>query len=265
MYCDAHCHINSPELFADAEGVTRRASEAGVTRMLVAGSDIESSRLSVELSHTYEREGVYATVGVHPHDAKTIIGNVLPEELTRLADDRRVVAIGEAGLDYFYDHSPRDVQARVFALQIEWALKIGKPLVIHIREAKPENAGSGGAMKDALSLLRSGGHGQLMFHCYAGGLEYLPAMSELDAYVSIGGPVTWAKGDELRRVVAKIPEDRLLCETDSPYLAPKPHRGKLNEPAFVRYVYETIAEARGVETEHLARAVAENAGRLFGW
>jgi TatD DNase family protein len=233
--------------------------------MLTAGSDLESSRLSVELSHKYADLGVYATVGVHPHDAKTVLSDALPEELTRLAEDARVVAIGEAGLDYFYDYSPRDVQARVFSLQIEWALKVKKPLVIHVREARPENAEGRIAMEDALTLLRNTPHGRLIFHCYAGGLKYLPAVCELDAYISIGGPVTWDKSGELRAVAAKVRGDRLLCETDSPYLAPKPHRGKTNEPAFVRYVYEAIAAVRGMEVEHLARAVAENAERLFGW
>ncbi|GHT01715.1 TatD family hydrolase [Synergistales bacterium] len=265
MYCDVHCHINSPELFIEAEDVIQRASDAGVTRILIAGSDFFSSKVAARLSREYKERGVYATVGVHPHDAKTVLGDSLPEELTRLAKNKRVVAIGEAGLDYFYDHSPREVQARVFALQIEWALKIGKPLVIHIREAKPKDAKGMSAMEDALKLLRDTSHGSLMFHCYAGGLKYLPIINELDAYISIGGPVTWTKSDELRQVAAKVPEDRLLCETDSPYLAPKPHRGKINEPAFVRYVYEAIAEARGVDIDYLARAVAENAKRLFGW
>ena len=265
MYCDVPCHINSPELLSDAESVIQRANDSGVTRLLIAGSDLESSTTAVELSHTYEREGVYAAVGVHPHDAKTVLGDSLPDELIRLSNDSRVVAIGEAGLDYFYDYSPRDIQAQVFALQIEWAFKIGKPLVIHIREARGEDALASSAMEDALSLLRGKPHGSLMFHCYAGGLKYLPAMSELDAYVSIGGPVTWAKSDELRSVASEISEARLLCETDSPYLAPKPKRGRTNEPAFVRYVYETIADARGETVERLARGVAENARLVFGW
>jgi TatD DNase family protein len=284
FFIDAHCHINSEQLREDAPGVVRRAAEAGVKRLLVAGSDTESSAEAVELARVYRNEGVYAAVGVHPHDAKILTGKAaLPEKLLRLADDPRVAAIGETGLDYYYDHSPRDVQRDAFRLHIAWAARTGKPLVIHVREARvpdvrvPDagvrDASSGrgaaenAAMEDALNLLRETPERNfpLLFHCYAGGLEYLDAMRELDAYLSIGGPVTWPKSDELRQTVSRIPEDRLLCETDSPWLTPLPHRGKTNEPAYVRFVYEAVAEARGLSADALARALDANASRLFGW
>jgi TatD DNase family protein len=268
FFIDAHCHINSEQLREDAPGVVRRAADAGVKRILVAGSDIEDSAEAVRLAHTYKNEGVYAAVGVHPHDAKILAAASdtvrLPEELLRLADDPRVVAVGETGLDYYYDHSPRETQKDSFRLHIAWAAETGKPLVIHVRDALPDRS----AMEDALSLLKETGEKRdfpLLFHCYAGGLEYLDAMRELDAYLSIGGPVTWPKSEELRETVSRIPEDRLLCETDSPWLAPRPYRGKRNEPAYVRFVYETIAEVRGLSVEALARAVDANAARLFGW
>jgi TatD DNase family protein len=270
---DAHCHINSEQLREDAPGIIRRAAGAGVKRLLVAGSDPATSAEAVELAHVYEREGVYAAVGVHPHDSKILTGTALggaalPEELLRLADDPRAAAIGETGLDYYYGHSPRETQRNAFRLHIAWAEKTGKPLVIHVRSAATENtATENSAMEDALNLLKeaAGRTFPLLFHCYAGGLEYLSAIRELDAYISIGGPVTWPKNGELREVASQIPENRLLCETDSPWLAPKPHRGKLNEPAYVRFVYEAIAEARGLSVDGLARAADVNAARLFGW
>jgi TatD DNase family protein len=268
FFIDAHCHINSEQLREDAPGVVRRAAEAGVRRILVAGSDAESSAEAVRLAHTYKNEGVYAAVGVHPHDAKILTASPgaslrLPEELTRLADDPRTAAVGETGLDYYYDHSPRETQRDAFRLHIAWAAQTGKPLVIHVRDAPSGRD----AMEDALNLLKGSAAKKfpLLFHCYAGGLESLDAMKDLDAYLSVGGPVTWPKNDGLRETVSRIPEDRLLCETDSPWLAPKPHRGKRNEPAYVRLVYEAAAEARGVSADELARAVDANAARLFGW
>lgn len=261
FFIDAHCHINSDQLRKDAPGIVRRAAEAGTGRILVAGSDLASSLEAVELAHTCKNEGVFAAVGIHPHDAKTA-ANALPDELIRLADDPsgRVVAIGEAGLDYYYEHSPRDVQQNVFRMHIEWARQAGKPLVIHVRDA----------MEDALSILNGMPFDvsvelKLLFHCYAGGLEYLNAMKDLNAWMSLGGPVTWNKSDDLREVAARIPEDRLLCETDAPWLTPKPFRGKLNEPAYVRFVYQTIASVRGVSVEALANTVDANAECLFGW
>jgi TatD DNase family protein len=261
FFVDSHCHINSEPLRADAPGVVRRAAEAGVGRILVAGSDPATSAEAVELAHVYRNEGLFAAVGVHPHDAKMLNGaDELPESLLRLADDPRVAAIGETGLDYHYDHSPRDAQKASFRLHIAWAAKVGKPLVVHVREA----------MEDALAILRNTPETvPLLFHCYAGGLEHLDAMRGLDAYLSLGGPVTWAKNAETRKTAAQIPENRLLCETDAPWLTPEPHRGKLNEPAYVRFVYERIAAERGLsvsgDADALARAVDANAARLFGW
>lgn len=261
FFLDTHCHINSDQLRGDAEGIVRRASNAGIRRILIAGSDLSDSLEAIALARTYASDGVFAAVGVHPHDSRTVRDG-LPEELTRLPEEfsRHVVAIGEAGLDYYYDHSPRDVQREVFRMHIEWAHRIGKPLVIHVRDA----------MEDALAVLRdmpfdAAREMKLLFHCYAGGLEYLDAMKGLDAYISVGGPVTWEKSVELREVVALIPENRLLCETDAPWLAPKPYRGKLNEPAYVRFVYETIAAVRGVTLDELTKAVDANADRFFEW
>lgn len=256
FFIDTHCHINSDQLRADAEHIVERAKNAGVKRILVVGADLRSSIEAVRLACRYKQEGVYAAVGVHPHDAKTVEFG-LPEELLRLADEERVVAIGETGLDYYYDHSSRDVQQNVFRLHIAWASQVGKPLVVHVRDA----------MEDALGIIRNADPKglKLLFHCYAGGLDHLEDMKELDTYMALGGPVTWPKNGELREVAARLPENRLLCETDAPWLTPAPHRGKLNEPANVRYVYEAVAAARGVSLEVLARLVDANASSFFGW
>jgi TatD DNase family protein len=257
FFIDTHCHINSDQLRAEGAALVQRAGESGVARILVVGADLATSLEAVELAHAYEPQGVYAAVGVHPHDAKTVEKG-LPEELLNLARDPRVVAIGETGLDYHYDHSPRQTQQKVFLMHLEWAMNVKKPLVIHVRDAMPD-------MLELLEKTPAASKMPLIFHCYSGGLEYLSAMRDLDAYLSLGGPVTWPKNDELRAVAARIPEDRLLCETDAPWLTPKPHRGKLNEPAYVHFVYEEIARSRELSVEGLARIVDENAASLFGW
>lgn len=259
MLIDSHCHLNSDQLRGDADALVRRAAEAGVGRMLVVGSDLEDSREAVAMARRYEADGVFAAVGVHPHEAARYADG-LPEELLALASDERVVALGEAGLDYYYDHSPRGVQRSVFRMQLDWAVRVKKPLVLHVRDA----------MDDVLSILDELGPGtlrglKLLFHCYSGGLAYLDGVLALGAWCAVGGAVTWARSDELREVVARIPADRLLLETDCPWMAPRPFRGRLNEPAYVRYVYEAAAAARGVAPEALAGQMEENARALFGW
>lgn len=252
---DTHCHLNSPQLRAETPCLLANARSAGIGRLLVVGGDLPTSVEAVALARLHA--DVYAAVGIHPHDASTAEDG-LPPELLELARGARVVAVGETGLDYHYDHSPREVQKEVFRRHIAWALCADKPLVIHVREA----------WEDTLELLRASEAGKvpkMVFHCYSGGLEGLEAARGLDAYLSLAGPVTWTKNDALREVAGRIPEDRLLLETDAPWLTPAPYRGKRNEPAYVRYVYETVASVRGVAPEVLARQVDANAARLFGW
>lgn len=229
--------------------------------MLTVGSNLSTSLEAVKLAEMYRDDGVYATAGIHPHEAVTAADG-LPGELLKLAEARGVVAIGETGLDYYYNHSPRGVQRDVFRMHVDWALKTNKPLVVHVRNADSDTQ----AMDDALAILESMPKKlELMFHCYAGGLRYIDAMEKLDAYISIAGPVTWSKSDELRAVASAVTEERILCETDSPWLAPQPNRGKLNEPAYVRFVYETIAEERGLALDDFVRVVDANAANFFGW
>ena len=259
---DAHCHINSTQLRKNVSSVISRAAGAGVKRMLTVGYNLRNSAEAAELAAKYGTGGVYATAGVHPHDAATVAGG-LPDELLKLAEAPGVVAVGETGLDYYRDLSPRDVQRKVFRMHIDWALEAKKPLIIHVRN--PD--GNSLAMDETLKILDLVPDKPiLMFHCYAGGLRYKNAMKKLDAYISIAGPITWPnKGDELKAVASAFPKERILCETDAPWLSPQPYRGKLNEPAYVRFVYEAIAQARHLALDDLARAVDANASRFFGW
>ena len=247
---DSHAHLDSHKFDGDREAAIERAREAGVVAILNAGGDLASSRAAVALA---ERHGfIYAAVGVHPHDARTVAPAVL-DELRALSRHPKVVAIGEIGLDYYRDLSPRPVQRQAFADQLALAAELGLPVVVHSRDA----------LDDVLAALR-GWEGTGVLHSYSGGPERLEEVMELGFSIGISGPVTFPKAEPLRAVAAAVPLERLLVETDCPYLTPVPYRGRRNEPAYVRYVAEAVARARGMEAESLARAAAGNARRLFG-
>ncbi|MCX7681428.1 MAG: TatD family hydrolase [Anaerolineae bacterium] len=248
MLVDSHAHLSFAQFDADRDAVIRRAREAGVTAILEVGADLESSRAAVALAERYTF--IYATVGVHPHDATALTPGALAE-LRALASHPKVVAIGEIGLDYYRDLSPRDVQRRAFEAQLALAAD-GRPVVIHCREA----------LDEVLAILR-GWKGSGVMHSYSGGPGRLDEVLALGFCVSLSGPVTFPKSERLRAVAAAVPLDRLLVETDCPYLTPEPYRGRRNEPAYVRYVVEAVARARGLSAEAVARATAENARRLF--
>lgn len=246
---DSHAHLDFPPYDGDREETVARAREAGVVLILNVGADLESSRASVDLAGRYDF--IYAAVGVHPHDAKTLTPDALAE-LHALARQPKVVAIGEIGLDYYRDLSPRPVQREAFARQLALAEELGLPVILHCRDA----------LDDMLAILR-GWKGTGVVHSYSGGPGRLDEVLALGLSVGISGPVTFANAHRLREVAARVPLDRLLTETDCPYLTPEPHRGKRNEPAYVRYVVEAIAGARGVPAETVAQAALENALRLF--
>ena len=265
MLIDSHCHINSEELRADAEALVLRAAGAGVGRILLVGCDLENSLEAVQMAHRFADRGAWACTGIHPHEASRFADG-LPDALLELAGDDRVCALGEMGLDYYYDLSPHEVQREVFRRQLEWAAEADMPVVLHVREARQEE-GSGGAMEDALAILGDFPGLRLLFHCYSGGLKYLDEVLSRGALCALGGAATW-KGrgsDALREVLQRVPEDRLLLETDCPWMAPAPFRGKLNEPSWVARVYETAAQVRGVSVDVLARQVAHTAARFFNW
>ncbi len=253
LYIDSHCHLN-PEHFPEgADPAIARAHEAGVSHLIVVGGDVASSADAVRTARSHERDGVYAVVGVHPHEASSVTSG-LPEDLLALAREKTVRAIGETGLDYYYDLSPREVQLSVLSMHLEWARKEKLPLVFHVRDA----------YDDMLAVLRSEGCGLTgVIHCFSGTREHAAAFLDMGYFLSFSGPVTYKKNEDLRSIAAQVPGDRILCETDSPYLSPQKTRGKRNEPANVVDVYETVARVRGVPVEELAIRVRENAFRLF--
>ncbi len=246
---DSHAHLDFPQFDADRGTAIERAREAGLVAILNVGADLASSRAAVALAERYDL--IYAAVGVHPHDAKTVTPAVL-DQLRALARHPKVVAIGEIGLDYYRDLSPRPVQRRAFADQLALAAELGLPVVVHSREAHD----------DVLAALR-GWDGVGVLHSYSAGPERLDEVLSLGFAVGISGPVTFPNAHRLRKVAAAVPADRLLVETDCPYLTPVPHRGRRNEPAYVRYVVEAVARARGLPPESVAEATARNAARLF--
>jgi len=256
---DTHAHLDFRQFDADRGAVIERAQSAGVAAMVNVGTDLASSRRAVALAA--EHEQIYAAVGMHPHDAKRLDGAALAD-LRELAQQPRVVAVGEIGLDFYRDRSPRDVQRRAFRAQLAWAGKMGKPVVIHDREAHDEIMGI--LTNWAQGLQGSSLTGRLgVLHTFSGDLAMAERAVELGFYISISGPVTYKNAHRLAGVVQALPLDRILVETDCPFLTPHPHRGKRNEPAYVRLVAEKIAALKGISFDDLAKATTANAQRLF--
>ncbi len=252
MLIDTHCHLQDPDLLPDIEGVLRRAQEAGVEKMVCVGYDLPSSRAAVQLAQRYKP--VYAAIGIHPHDAKTY-SPAVEKELRQLAANPKVVAIGEIGLDYYRDLSPRDLQKDVFIQQIHLAQSLKKPIVIHDRDAH----------EDTLKILREEKGGQYggVMHCFSGHLPMALELVKMNFYISFAGPLTFKNNKKGQEAAANIPMDRLLVETDSPYLSPEPKRGKTNEPAFVRYTAQKLADLRGKTLEEVAYLTNLNAHKIF--
>ena len=250
MLVDTHCHL---DMFEDLNAVLERMREAGVDRAVTIGVDRASSEWAVRAAT--ERAELWATVGLHPHDAKDRTDDLMAR-LEELATQPRVVAIGEAGLDYHYDNSPRDVQRAVFAEQIRMALRARTGLVIHTRDA----------WDDTFAILeREGVPERTVFHCWSGDAEHARRAVEMGAILSFSGTVTFKNAASLREAAQATPIENIVVETDSPFLTPHPHRGKRNEPAFVRLVADAIAILKGIPGEQADRALSENAGRLFVW
>lgn len=260
MLIDTHAHLDFSKFDGDRPAVIERARAAGVDVIVNVGTDLASSRRAVDLAEQYEC--VYAAVGVHPHDAKRLDGAMLAQ-LRELAQNPKVVAVGEIGLDYYRDLSPRDVQRRAFQAQLAWAARLGKPVIIHDRDAHDEimDALTGWARGLDNSPL-AGRPGVL--HTFSGDLAMARQAIDLGFYISISGPVTYKNARQLPEIVKALPLDRLLVETDCPYLAPDPYRGKRNEPAYVRLVAERIAELKGIPLDELATTTTANARHLFG-
>jgi len=257
MFVDSHAHIDGEDFDADRDEVVSRARAAGVRAIMNVGTgDPHSDGLERAVAVAERYEGVFAAVGVHPHDAKLYDEEAERRLLSLTKKGGRVVAWGEIGLDYHYDHSPRDVQREVFARQLRLAREASLPVVIHSREADDETI-------EILSRELEGSERAGVLHCFGGGPRMAEAALALGFYISFAGNVTFKKADALREVALTVPAERLLVETDCPFLAPVPHRGRRNEPSYVVETARFLATLRGVGPEELGRATAENFCRLF--
>ena len=239
---DTHAHLDALD---DASAALARARETGVTRVIAIGSGLKSARATRALARA--DGSVFVALGIHPHQAAE---NESLADLRDLVDDR-VVAVGEIGLDFYRDYAPRDEQHRVFEAQLQWASELGKPVIVHTR----------GADEDTAAML-AGFDGRVVLHCFSTP-ELLPVALERGYYVSFAGNVTFPKAQELRDAAARVPTDRLLAETDCPYLAPQPVRGKRNEPAYVVHTVAALAQRRGEDAAELARRIDANAREVF--
>ena len=266
---DTHTHLDFPQFKSDRERVIERATTAGVRAMVDVGTDLASSQAAVTLAEAYPP--IYAAVGVHPHDAKTLTGETL-KELRALAIHPQVVAIGEIGLDFFRDLSPRDKQHQAFQQQLALASKIGKPVIIHDRDAHAEVMATlrrwacperSRRVEDSHQPSAMSHQPVGVLHCFSGDLAMAQEAIELGFYISIAGPVTFKNAQGLRELVRQLPLEKLLVETDCPYLAPHPHRGKRNEPAYVKFVAQEVARIKQLSPEAIARITSANAQALF--
>lgn len=257
MFVDSHAHIDGPEFDADRDEIIERAHDSGVTTILNVGTGDPHSGVferAVEVGRKYPT--VYTAIGTHPHDARFYDDAAEQKTKSLIQTGERVVAWGEIGLDFHYDNSPRDVQMEVFKRQLRQARECDIPVIIHTREAE----------RETIEILKSDYDGATrkgVFHCFSGSKDLALRALELDFLISFSGIVTFKKAEELREIAKEVPLDRLLVETDCPFLAPVPYRGKRNEPAYVVEVARCIAELRGVETEEIARITTENFKRFL--
>lgn len=262
-WVETHAHLDDRRFDGDRAAVIARAAEAGVVQLITVGADLTSSRRAVGIAEAHP--DIYATVGVHPHYAAGVHRETLAE-LRRLAEHPCVVAIGEIGLDFYRDLSPRDVQRAAFESQLALAAEVGKPVVIHIRDRK----GREEAYEQTLAILRSwrvahpSARPPGVLHCFSGRLEFAQEAMSLGFYIGVDGPVTYPNAKSLQATVAALPLARLLLETDCPYLTPQPRRGRRNEPAYLPYIGHKVAALHACPPTEVARTTAANARLLFG-
>lgn len=257
MFIDSHAHIDGPEFDADRDQVIKRALAAGVTKILNVGTgDPHSDAFERAIELGKQHDCIFTAIGTHPHDARHYDDSAENKTRQLITQSSGMIAWGEIGLDFHYNNSPRDVQMNVFARQLRGATQLGVPVIIHTREAETQTI-------DILKSDYEGANHRGVFHCFSGSLELAKKALDLGFYVSFSGIVTFKKADELRTVAAYVPSDRLLIETDCPFLAPIPFRGKRNEPSYVVEVARGLAEARGETLEEIAQATTLNFFRCF--
>lgn len=260
---DTHAHLDHPQFDADREAVIQRAASVGVRTIITVGADWVSSRQSVALAE--DHVGLYAAVGVHPHEATSVGPNDL-DTLRQLAIHPQVVAVGEIGLDYYREHSPPAAQRAIFEAQLEMAAQLGKPVIVHLRD----KSGSWAAYEEGLDIL-SRWAGRLpagragVLHCFSGDLKTAQAAIELGFYLGVDGPITYPQAGDMRALIAQIGMERLLLETDCPYLSPQFRRGRRNEPAYLLQIAAGVAGVLGSTVEQVASITTRNAKTLFTW
>jgi TatD DNase family protein len=254
MFIDSHAHLDVPQYDADRAEVIDRALGAGIDTMLeICGSDVGKGSLDIGIKLAEEYSFIYAAIGVHPHEAN-LYDEALEQKLIGMAEHDKVVGWGEIGLDYFYDNSPRDVQRKVFRRQLELGRTCDLPIIIHTRDAED----------DTIAILKDAPPGiSGVIHCFTGTQNLAETAIRMGFYISFSGVLTFKTADDLREVARKIPPDKILIETDCPYLTPVPHRGKRNEPAFVKETAAKLAEIKGESIEEIARITSSNFKRLF--
>ncbi len=261
MLVDSHAHLEGPRFDADRVEMLERARAAGLASILAIGSGTGPGTLDCAIRIAEQHDWIYASIGIHPHEAK-LAGEADCQELESLARHPRVIGFGEIGLDYYYDHSPREVQQQVFIRQMEIARAAKLPIIIHCRPSP----NSENAWDDTLRLIRehwsSSGLGGVL-HCFTGEQRHAVAALDMGFVISFAGNVTFPKAENIREAAASVPLDRMFVETDSPFLAPIPHRGKRNEPAFVAHTAAKIAELRGKSAEQIGEITAANFFRFF--
>ncbi len=251
MLIDSHCHLNFPDFKDDLDEVMRRADLNGIKTMLTVNTRLSESLAIQKIADTYP--SVFCTVGVHPHDAKDYADDALLDKIKELSHHQKVVGLGETGLDYYYNNSDSTDQIHCFDIHLMAAKQLDLPVVVHTRDADA----------DTLACLDRTSGTKGVFHCFSGGLDLARAGLDRGYFISFSGIITFKKAEELREVVKFTPLDRILVETDSPFLAPIPHRGKRNEPAFTRHTAEMVAELKGLTLSEVAQQTTDNFFTLF--
>lgn len=254
MIIDSHAHLDYPQLSADLPAVLARAKDAGVEQIISIGVKLSTSDGPRQIAEAHDN--VWFSVGVHPHEAAREPLACDHDAFALAADHPKCVAIGEAGLDYFYDYAPREQQAQSFRTQIAVARQLGLPVIVHARDADEDMAN---IIEDEMKKGEFAG----VLHCFSSGAELARRAIDVGFYISFSGILTFNKAEEIREVAAFAPVDRILVETDAPFLAPTPHRGKTNEPAFTAHTLARLADVRNVEQDHMAAVTRRNTLRLF--
>ena len=251
---DSHAHLDYPQFEGQMDQVLARAQALGVTEVISIGVKLSTADKPRQLAETYDN--VWFSAGIHPHEAANERDACNLDAIVAAADHPKCVAIGEAGLDYFYDNSPREAQAESFRVQIDAARQTGKPIIVHARDADED-------MAEILESEMEKGAFTGVLHCFSSGAKLAKRAVNIGFYISFSGILTFGKAEELRLIALDLPAERLLVETDSPYLAPTPHRGKTNEPGYTRHVLERLAQVRNISPEKMAEQTRQNTLRLF--